>query len=111
MRSLLAANDLSYFQKRINITDSLFEENRHGAVGRLSGESFNTVSVDWDLGGLVFIEELIKRAVGMRRLVIFNLSGHLMVSTVENLCRDCSFELIIFETAADFLNALKSKAA
>lgn len=83
-----------------------FVNNRFGALDRVSSKRYEMVVVDYDLGGLTFIQELIEKAIGFNDFGIFNLNGHVAIHNVEKLCRR-NFSLYVYPTTYEFLETVR----
>lgn len=111
MRSLIAARSHEFFEIKAIILnlhpnrDFQFTDSSHEAISFVSQRSYELVAVDYDLGGLLFIQELIQNARNFKRLEIYNISGFGTVGSVEVLRRN--FDIHTFPTTSEFLQTMK----
>lgn len=116
MRILIGANQHEYYtiqaelQKiggRLSNATLHMEDNRYGVIQRVSDSYYDLVAVDYDLGGLLFIQEIISKNSGIKQLCIYgpDACGHGSSSAIESACRNMKPALC--QTTSEFLKEMR----
>ena len=82
-----------------------FETNRWGVINKASSNRYDIVAIDYNLGELIFIQELMS-GISTKDLCVFNVSGWGTTSNVESACKGHGFELTLLSSTDEFLDLM-----